>query len=171
MHEQYKLEESRYFYSRMEETKRNSKHFCYNLNAFLSAARSILQYIYNKVEKTPNQSWYDDKMAKSKLLKFFRDKRDFNIHTKPISPMKEVCACEQLSITETVIIKQDNEIIFQSDNPNELKENAGESEAEVEISYVFEDWDGDETVLELCKRYMQKLEDTIEDGIKKDIIS
>jgi hypothetical protein len=77
MKEYEKLEEARYFYDRMievqkNEIKNNRKFFTYNFSAFLSASRSVLQYmcdeIKRKMEPTAKQeakTWYEEKMVAS----------------------------------------------------------------------------------------------------------
>src|ERR1051325_3352821 len=85
MNELKKLQEARYFYTKMIDEQQNKDKFLYNLSAFLSAARSVLQYAKEEVKNKPSgQNWYDNLMNSSRILKFFKDKRDLNIHEKPI---------------------------------------------------------------------------------------
>ncbi len=86
MNEKTKFNESNYFYSRMLEEQNSKDNFKNNLSAFLSSSRSILQYALEEAKKIKGgQQWFDD-WAKRPLLAFFRDKRDLNIHVKPILP-------------------------------------------------------------------------------------
>jgi hypothetical protein len=99
-----KLAEAKYFYDRMVEVQNtvvshNREYFIYNFSAFLSASRSVLQYMLEEIEqkKDPIQQlearqWYDKKMAASPRLKFFKDKRDINIHVSPIKPIGHIIA-------------------------------------------------------------------------------
>jgi len=49
-----KLEEAKYFFLRMKEELCNRQSFVFNLSAFLSASRSVLQYLYNDVDLAKN---------------------------------------------------------------------------------------------------------------------
>jgi hypothetical protein len=83
MNETKKLQEAKYFLTKMEETREDPNSFVYNLSAFLSAARSVLQYVFNETRKTANgNQWYQSFVKSSNTLKFFKDKRDVNIHKK-----------------------------------------------------------------------------------------
>ena len=53
------------------------ENFQYELSAFLSAARSILQYSLKEAQhKSGGQKWYDDYIAGSAILVFFKDKSE-----------------------------------------------------------------------------------------------
>lgn len=56
MFEQEKLKEAKYFYSRMKEERgqEDRESFKYNLSAFLSVARSVLQYALKEVDPGEN---------------------------------------------------------------------------------------------------------------------
>lgn len=85
MNEIKKLEEAKYFFTQMMDYQQNRDIFIYNLSAFLSAARSVLQYAKEEAKSKPGgQAWYDNLMKSSPELKFFKDKRDLNVHDKPI---------------------------------------------------------------------------------------
>lgn len=78
MHEQQKLEEARFFFEKMTHNQ-SDPDFTYYLSAFLSAARSVLQILYKRCKKQRKCSWYVDQV-KDETVKFFRCKRNFNIH-------------------------------------------------------------------------------------------
>jgi hypothetical protein len=76
-HEKRKLAEARYFYSLMRQEVNDREKFTFNLSAFLSAARSVLLYaLETPKNKNGGQQWYDNHIAASSVLSFFRDKRD-----------------------------------------------------------------------------------------------
>ncbi len=84
MHERKKFREAEYFYSKMIEGQGHRENFTYNLSAFLSSARSVLQYALNEVKaKTGGKKWYDDRISASAVMKFFKDKRDINSTPNP----------------------------------------------------------------------------------------
>jgi len=62
MHEQRKLAEATYFYGRMLDEQENRELFLFHLSAFLSAARSCLQYAREevKVKGGAAKAWYDN---------------------------------------------------------------------------------------------------------------
>ncbi len=91
MHENLKLKEAEYFYSQMLKENNKYDYFTYNLSAFLSAARSVLQYALKEAKnKSEGQLWYKYHRNSSVYLKFFTDKRNFSIHQGPIKPSKHV---------------------------------------------------------------------------------
>ena len=90
MHESEKLEEARHFLARMRRAT-GPKAFQYELSAFLSAARSALQYALNEaLSKTGGRNWYDAAASSAPLVKFFKRERDLSIHEKPVIPSNSV---------------------------------------------------------------------------------
>ena len=86
MHEQHKLDEAQYFLDRLGQLPEPDS-FRYELSAFLSAARSALQYALEEAKTKPGgQAWYDAQVSGKTLVKFFRDKRDISIHRQPVVP-------------------------------------------------------------------------------------
>lgn len=58
-----------------------------HFSAFLSVARSPLQYIFEVVKLDPSEKKWDDDLAATKpLIRFFKGKRDINIHARPVPP-------------------------------------------------------------------------------------
>jgi hypothetical protein len=84
MHEEYKLNEAQYFLKRMRAERDNRTAFRFELSAFLGATRSVLQYARKEAKGKPGgPGWYDRAVKAERLLAFFKDKRDTNIHTTP----------------------------------------------------------------------------------------
>ncbi len=54
MYEKDKIIEAEYFYSRMSQEQNDRDAFRHNLSAFLSAARSVLQYALKEAETNTN---------------------------------------------------------------------------------------------------------------------
>ena len=91
MKENDKLQEAKYFYEKMTESVDFPPIFGYNLSAFLSASRSILQYLLKDVKtQKKGKVWYDDLIKNSKYAKYFRDKRDTNIHQNILQTKKGI---------------------------------------------------------------------------------
>ena len=99
MHEKKKLEEAKYFYSKMIEEQENRKNFEYNLSALLSSTRSILQYALCEAKEKPmGEHWYNTCISSIHILEFFKEKRDINIHEEPIQPI----AHSKIGLADTI---------------------------------------------------------------------
>lgn len=183
MHKREKIEEAKYFYSKMIKNYEHINYFRYNLSAFLSAARSPLQYAYKEVNpkdkslaKPEAQNWYK-KVMEDPLLKFLRDERNDNIHDEPVSFRKdiEIAIAEAVGVGESLSAK-----IKRTDGSVELRENLintrpktknVKATVESKSTYRFDKWTGDEDVLTLCEKYIQELEKVVRDGVSKGFIT
>jgi len=154
------------------------ENFEYNLSAFLSSARSILQYALREAEKKPGgQHWYDNRISSSPTLKFFKEKRDINIHVEPIQPL----AHSKIEHTGTLPLSGSISITAWDKDGNikqqysSDKSNPTQKESQIppvkEIRYKFNDWSGSEDVLTLCQSCIQELENVIKDGVNKGFIT
>lgn len=171
MHEDAKFVEAQYFYSRMLQEIDNREHFDFNLSAFLSASRSVLQYALEEAGTNPRgKQWYSQQISSSSVLSFFRDKRDVNIHDEPVMPAQhttETLTCivhlsDSISITHR---DANGNVLYQS--PPEIPEpepRAIEPPSTVIIQYRFVDWAGTEDVLTLSRLYLDELRRFIDDG-------
>lgn len=177
MHEQEKLGEAKYFLQNMEASLDDPAAFQYNLSAFLSAGRSVLQYAREEaVNKSNGQNWYEAQVSGNSVLKFFKDKRDINIHAEPVRATRQI----SVSITEHIEISDSIRIeIHNKDGTVEVREheeeppqaNPQEGTAETEIRYVFRDWRGSEDVIHLARQYLAALENFVKVGLSNGIIS
>jgi len=184
MNEKTKLEEAKYFYSKMLNEQGNRNAFIYNLSAFLSAARSVLQYALEEARvKKGGQKWYENLMAASQLLKFFKDERDVNIHTEPVLPKahytlyaeagnyilmsgsvsmivrdKEGNIKQQTKVSANSSVEQEKPVQKPTSKPNE-------------VGYFFDNWMGNEDVLTLSKKCLEEIERAINDGIIQGFIA
>jgi len=84
MHESDKIAEANYFHSQLSRGK-DWATFKYNLSAFLSAARSVLQYALDEAAQRGGQNWYEAQIQGSEILRYFRDKRNTNVHKRPLT--------------------------------------------------------------------------------------
>ena len=178
MHEKDKLEEAKYFFSKMQSDKEDPVAFKHNLSACLSSARSVMQYALDEAKnKTGGQKWYDGWMKSSPILTFFKNKRDYNIHTAPVVLLKHtnITVTETVRISESIKIEikdKDGKLIgvrMISDPPNSQTPEG--SSATSETGYRFDDWAKGEDVIVLCSKYMAELERFIQEGIGKGYIS
>lgn len=169
MHEKSKLSEAHYFYSRMGQEIDSHEEFIFNLSAFLSAARSVLQYVFEEAKnKSGGQMWYDNQISNSRILAFFKDKRDINIHQNPILPDRQTNIEVTLHLSTSVsftVIDENGSIVSQS--PEETKQTVPENTSKIYYSYTFGDWRGSEDILALSKKYLVALENIVNEGITK----
>src|SRR6266511_1327494 len=88
MHEQQKIDEAARFLKRMQDDANDPTAFKDDLSAFLTAARSALQYAHKEMtthNKPGGQGWWKG-ISKLTLVGFFQDKRDINVHVRPVPP-------------------------------------------------------------------------------------
>lgn len=179
MYEESKLGEAQYFYSRMASETANRCHFLYNLSAFLSAARSVLQYALKEAKSKPNgQQWYAAHITSKEVLTFFKDKRNINVHMQPIKTQVTQHTSNQLTdvvhISESIHIKkfdQTGHLIEEySSEPSETPP-ASEIPPNVRHRFTFSDWSGPEDVLELCHLYLNELQHVIRAGQNKGFLT
>jgi hypothetical protein len=172
MHEEDKLDEARYFFSKMAISLDAPKAFRFELSAFLSAARSVLQYaLYEAKAKRGGQVWYDTHVASSAEIHFFRDKRNISIHSKPVVPKTDVT----ISLTEVVVLSDFASIDVLVDDEALVPESAASSPLPMAppaqaglpsstYTYTFPDWTGTEDVVLLCSKYLGALQTLVQDG-------
>lgn len=175
LHERVKVTEAAFFLKLMEERSSIPQDFRHFLSAFLSAARSALQYALEEARARRQQTWYDKAMQASPVLAFFKDKRDVNIHKRPIALMQTT------TLTETVHIGISDGLVViteRADGTTETREVAGtpghvaqRSTSLVEVQYLFDDWQGPEDALALSKKYLTELKLFIDGGVKAGHIS
>jgi hypothetical protein len=176
MHEQAKIIEGEYFLSRMIDEKNNPDAFGFNLSAFLTATRSVFQYAFEEVKgKKGGQNWYDSQVSLHPTAKFFRNKRNLNIHVKPVKLKKNVT----IKIVETLNVS--GAVYIEIRNPNGKVVGRGESEErprqraqtvppETSYKYFFQDWRGSEDVIELCQKYLVETKEFFKDGVDKGFL-
>ncbi|MGC8903486.1 MAG: hypothetical protein ACP5KD_09155 [Fervidobacterium sp.] len=170
MYEQSKLKEAGYFYSRMASETDNRDNLLFDLSAFLSAARSVLQYALNEAQtKSGGQQWYDNHMKSSEVLAFFKDKRDINVHVHPIQVNQHasVQLTEVLHLSESIHIKQfdrTGRLIDEYSSEPSKPPAAPEIPPKVMHRFTFPGWSGTEDVFQLCHLYLSELQRVVQDG-------
>jgi hypothetical protein len=177
MHEQIKLDEAKHFLTGIIAAVDDPTSFRFELSAFLSAARSVLQYACKEAKtKAGGHAWFANHASNSPVLKFFKDKRDINIHAQPIVPAAtiNVAASDVIQFSEGVLLH-----VFDSEG-NLISQRASGSGAPPPIPsplpstlrvYHFPDWTGQEDVLQLCHDYVTALETVVNDGRSQGFIT
>lgn len=183
MNEKEKLKEAKYFYRLMSKNAQDKENFNYNLSAFATASRSILQYAIEEASSKPGgQRWYANYISNNRVLGFFKNKRDINIHVLPINSKlnAKVNNGGELILKSSLlgkVIKSNGSINDLGELKNSIKENNQPSKSKerkptkIMYKYYFNDWPGTEDVMSLCKIYLKKLENLIRDGIRKGFIT
>ena len=196
MFEEEKLNEARYFYGRMIAKQGDSTIFKYYLSAFLSAARSALQYLLREANQKPGgMKWYSEFVALSPVMRYLKDKRDTNIHQEPVHLKKgvivhapaakvRVIGPETSSPEEKIQIQEQiGSIIFKAFSGQSLTteerqlvekcsfKHEDSGEGNVELIYRFGDWSGSEDVLTLCDHYLTKVVSLLTEGKIKNFIT
>jgi len=178
MNENKKIQEAEYFVSMMSETIDERQYFNFNLSAFLSAARSVLQYALKESATKPDgKSWYDSAVQRRPVVRFFKDKRDVNIHTEPIKPTAEI----HVEITGTISLSDEVSVSITDKNGNisgqeieprsEPTRKIESDEPTVNYRYVFRDWSGNEDVVDLSRQYISELKGIVSDGVTRGFIT
>lgn len=174
MFEEQKLAEANYFYSRMMSEVGDRIAFVFDLSAFLSSARSVLQYALKEAEKKKDgQQWYDNHIINSRILSFFKDKRNINIHTEPVKTDIPLTTIERTlnistSLSWTITDTQSGKVESEYHEP--LKPQS-ESRTKITHRFTFPDWNGSEDILTLCQKYLDELKMVVSDGLNKKILT
>lgn len=192
MHEKIKLLEAEYFINQMVVLQSDYYQFTFNLSAFLSATRTVLYFIREELKGTKNQSWLDDKMKRTDILKFFKSTRDLNIHVRPCRPAKDVRVMVPVTTIATtlngVAISSNGSIVYTS-QPTASPVDIPKTESV--HNYRFDETFFDQTsdnytqadkllckrlfkqydVLTFCSEYLKELTLIVDEGISKRYIS
>lgn len=181
MNEERKIDEAKYFLSRMRPDEQEPAEYSYDLSAFLSAARSALQYALDEAKtKVGGQAWYESAMRASAVAKFFKDKRNLSIHTEPVVPNRTINVCitdsirVSASLTGVTIRNEDGKV--ERSKAVESTKQAQQpplppTTSSVSIRFYFHDWPGPEDVNVLCHEYLQQLQAIVADGSQRGFIT
>jgi len=176
MNERQKIGEAVYFLGRMQAMTSDPSAFKHEFSAFMSAARSVLQYALDEAKtKSGGQHWFDDTVATKTLIKLFKVKRDTNVHEKPVRPKTTTSSSLQapLPLGQAVGVQ-----IVKADGATGPVETSTERESpsdnptcSTSYSYTFNDWAGTEDVPTLCEAYLNDIREAVADGASKGFIT
>lgn len=149
----------------------NAREFSYNLGAFLTAARSVLQYALEEAKtKSGGQAWYDASVSAIPEVKFLKDKRDISVHERPVVPNRRfnIAISGHAVFTDSIhvtVTRADGTI--ERDDPPQPKfvnpsPSSGESSSSV--TFFFPDWPATEDVMSICITYINAIEDIVRNG-------
>jgi hypothetical protein len=176
MNEQAKIKEAHYFLDQILAEPDERENFIYSLSAFVSAARSPLQYACKEAAgKTGGQAWYDRQVTGNAAVKFFKDARDLNIHERPVAPQQalglNIGATARASASVTIAVIRANGTMERFHHPTRNPEGSDQSEVTITRKYFFEDWLGKEDVVALCTTYLAEVERIVADGVANGILT
>jgi len=173
------LNEAEYFYRRMQETAKIPKEFRYNLNAFISRARTITwvlkkQYARNSKFKV----WYAGKESEIKndeLMNFFKDARNISLKEHPLRT-QTAAYIRHVEIKSPpkgmgFAITGEGEIVWtkKDEKGKEKRIHASEFDSEVAREYYFDKPEPPKLfqnlqVIDLCGIYLLALIDLVEEA-------
>lgn len=166
VHLKDKFEEAKHFLSIMNKEKESETPVRFNFSAFLTSSRCVFQYGLEIFKSLDHERLYKQWINDHSIAKFFKDKRDINIHEKPVSPNLQinVKGYETIGITESIVIvlKDTNGNIkdsYQNKGPkiNDLPT----KQTTTTFSYFLENWLGPEDLFEACQLYLDEIQEFI----------
>jgi hypothetical protein len=168
MHEQSKLKEAEFFLCHMALQSSDRQAFMYFLSAFLSAARSVVQYAFEEVKSKPfAQAWYEEQVRSSDIVSFFKDKRDVNIHVRPARISEKISMSETLHISDSLVVRMadhnGNQSVVHASSLQQAHPDS-ETPRTKKVSLVFPGWNGSQDVFQLCEEYLKELNEIVSDG-------
>lgn len=180
MNEDHKIEEAQYFLAKLVNPELELREFSFELSAFLTAARSVIQYALEEARSKPGgQAWYDGQVGASPVVKYFKDKRDVSVHVTPVIPTRtfHVEIEERVAFGDSINIevRTPDGTIIPDPSQKEPKEQAPReitrASSSSSVTYHFSDWPGAEHVVTLCGDYLQQVRNIILDGRSHGFVS
>ena len=183
MNERRKLAEAERFYDHLKNVKFDAAGgfdrdaFEDYLSAFLSAARSALQYALKEASThTGGQQWYQDAFQKYAVVRFLKDERDWSIHENPVAPNLHVT----VKFPGGIVATADGGLRHVDDDGNVLQEvrplpGGGPvtlvAKPDIIPRYYFDGWAGPEDVVTLCQQYLDELAVIVADGQSREFLT
>lgn len=155
-----KLQEAGYFFEQMLLKSENSREeFGHCLKAFLSSARSVLQYGLTETKKTAHNKNYIDLLAQYPIVQFFKNIRDEDVHEKPVTPKIHVSTLiiDIVQATGGIALSEEDEKRWADPDyePTQPETRLVETVESNRVDYYFNNWPGPETVIGLCSGYLE----------------
>jgi hypothetical protein len=186
MHEDLKLDEANYFLLRLTETsKRDPTGTRHELSAFLSAARSALQYAYEEAKARGYLPWYETAVSTADpVVKFLTKTRNLNVHERPFSMRTNVAVgipsgVLSFSNARSIVVatNADGEIVMEWPEmpphlpPRQVNLIEPTEPSTTTYQYQFKEWPGPEDAFKLCRRYLAEVKRIIDDGRARGILT
>lgn len=150
MNERFKYGEASYFAGHLADPAIEYTKFRYELSAFLSASRSLLQFARHQVkQRRGGLEWYDSWVRKEPLIVFFRNQRNDNVHRSPV----QVPRVFRKVVSDHITIGEDLRIPL--------------THVSTEVEYRFDSWPGPESAVELIQQYLVTLDRFLVVGVSE----
>lgn len=167
-----KLAEAEYFLARMCDTAQQGDPwpFTYNMRAFVSAARSVEDYVQRAAKAAGQSSAFFLRHDKEPVLDFFRSLRNVNLHEAPAHATHQTSL--SVGVGGVVVVRgrvpESSADAVQTPAPTDVTvtcDDAGGSSSLVR-SYTFDRWSGagSSDVFYLCERYLIELRRLLDDA-------
>ena len=153
-----KLAEAGFFLEKLRKNagQSESRYYC---SAFVTAARSVLDYVCPHAKKNGTLCLYKKQLKSNKILEFFRCQRNLNIHERPIPRNIRVRLEDQITASEERTVSRSGRETDQG--PGSEAERVPETPAAVE--YHFADWlGGDGKIVDLSTRYLREVKKVVD---------
>ena len=170
MHEDQKLEDAADLLDEMIAAQNDPSTFRRKLAAFLSAARSVLQYAHKAVEtNSAGLKWYEAAISKSRFIALMRDQRNTDVHHEPVRPDNDVDVkiAAGLSMTGELGMVQKNaeqEILGDYASAEPIAASAEPSVTTAEYTYFFKGNRAAGDIISLSKSYLTELRKVVAAG-------
>lgn len=181
MQEQDKITEAEYFLKKIIEENANPQAFTYNLSAFLSAARCVLQYAMVDTKKIKGgQKWYNNWMSTNRYFSFFKDERDMNIHVKPVAPAIGVTITPSPVTVRaslgsfSIIIKDIDGTTISAETvlpPPDPIRNEHLPPTTARYRYSFANWSDNTEITTLLQKYLDDLRRFVAEGVARGFLT
>jgi len=156
-----KIEEAEHFLAQMKQSAAadDATSLRRNFSAFLSSARTVMQYLYERSKQQGGRAWYQQIAASSPWCHRFKESRDGDIHREPYYPIVQHTMF--LSITPEDIEKAPTE-----DGVRVIREGVVKGE---ERQWVLQSGDHS-SLLDDCQSYLDELRGNIQKAAEEGII-
>lgn len=175
MHEQEKIDEAARALGRMQADMCDPTAFRDHFSAFITAARSALQYAHKEASpKAGGQNWFDTQVASRPLVRFFKDKRDTNIHVRPTPPTTNADARigQTARLSEVVTVqKTTDEGVSEPPMTREIPSTVPDAAPQASVTYSYTFDDRPEDVLTLCSSYLTEIRSAVADGVARGFVT
>jgi len=177
MHEQNKIEEAEFFLRAMKAAENDPSTYYKHFSAFLSASRSAIQYAFEEAKLKPGgQDWYNGDVVTRPYMPYFREKRNANIHRRPVPPntSAHVSLGDFAGSTDIVLIQvqgPDGTLGPLNSTAPSGSQPEQPTTASVVYSYGFDDWPGTEDVETLCESYLDEVRAAVADGVRRGFVT
>ena len=170
-----KMNEAKYFLERVREHVQSDRpqEVAYTFSAFMSAARSVLQYAHDEAKERKTLQWYETAVAGRAVVKKFRDMRNVSVHVTPVGPEQQVTIEAfiplRVEVSVDLIVTDQNGKVVRKASTHPLPPSRAQQvcKGSFNRTYRVPDWNGSEDLVALCEKYLTEIDEILEDGYQK----